>query len=157
MVLTVGQGIGQVGTPLELYERPENEFVAQFIGSPAMNLMPGEVIQTGAETVIRLDAGGTARSTVPTQVSDKGMKVNVGVRPEDFVPTEGEPIYQGKVEITEALGEVTQLYFARNGRDTPVIAKLPGIHPQLRHQEVKLTADPKKVHLFWGGRSLLYR
>ena len=38
-----------------------------------------------------------------------------------------------------------------------VIAKLPGIHPQLRHAQVKLTADPKKVHLFSGGRSLLYR
>ncbi len=57
VVLTVGQGIGQVGTPLELYERPENEFVAQFIGSPAMNLLPGEVIDTGAVTTVRLAAG----------------------------------------------------------------------------------------------------
>ena len=157
VVLTVGQGIGQVGTPLDLYERPENEFVAQFIGSPAMNLLPGEVVGTGAETTIRLDGGGMARSAVPTQGSDKGLKVNVGVRPEDFVPTEGDAIYQGRVEITEALGEVTQLYFARDGREMPVIAKLPGIHPQLRHAQVKLTADPKKVHLFSGGRSLLYR
>ncbi len=157
VVLTVGQGIGQVGTPLDLYERPENEFVAQFIGSPAMNLLPGEVTETGAETTIRLEGGGMARSAVPTQAADKGLKVNVGVRPEDFVPTEGDAIYRGKVEITEALGEVTQLYFARDGREMPVIAKLPGIHPQLRHTEVKLTADPKKVHLFSGGRSLLYR
>ena len=157
VVLTVGQGIGQVGTPLELYERPENEFVAQFIGSPAMNLLRGEVVGTGAETTIRVEGGGMARSAVPTQAADKGLKVNIGVRPEDFVPTEGDAIYRGKVEITEALGEVTQLYFARDGRETPVIAKLPGIHPQLRHAEVKLTADPKKVHLFSGGRSLLYR
>ena len=157
VVLTVGQGIGQVGTPLDLYERPENEFVAQFIGSPAMNLLPGEVVGTGAETTIRLEGGGMARSAVPTQAADKGLKVNVGVRPEDFVPTEGDAIYQGRVEITEALGEVTQLYFARDGREMPVIAKLPGIHPQLRHAQVKLTADPKKVHLFSGGRSLLYR
>ena len=157
VVLTVGQGIGQVGTPLDLYERPENEFVAQFIGSPAMNLLPGEVTETGAETTIRLEGGGMARSAVPTQAADKGLKVNVGVRPEDFVPTEGDAIYRGKVEITEALGEVTQLYFARDGREMPVIAKLPGIHPQLRHTEVKLTADPKKVHLCSGGRSLLYR
>ena len=157
VVLTVGQGIGQVGTPLDLYERPENEFVAQFIGSPAMNLLPGEVTETGAETTIRLEGGGMARSAVPTQAADKGLKVNVGVRPEDFVPTEGDAIYRGKVEITEALGEVTQLYFAKGGREMPVIAKLPGIHPQLRHTEVKLTADPKKVHLFSGGRSLLYR
>ncbi len=156
VVLTVGQGIGQVGTPLELYERPENEFVAQFIGSPAMNLMPGEIIGTGATTTIRLE-GGTATAAIPTQAADKGLKVNVGVRPEDFVPTEGEPIFTGTVEITEALGEVTQLYFEKNGRETPVIAKLPGIHPQLRHQTVKLTADPKKVHLFSNGKSLLYR
>lgn len=156
VVLTVGQGIGQVGTPLELYERPENEFVAQFIGSPAMNLMPGEIIGTGAVTTIRLE-GGTATAAIPTQAADKGLKVNVGVRPEDFVPTEGEPIFTGTVEITEALGEVTQLYFEKNGRESPVIAKLPGIHPQLRHQTVKLTADPKKVHLFSNGKSLLYR
>jgi alpha-glucoside transport system ATP-binding protein len=156
VVLTVGQGIGQVGTPLELYERPENEFVAQFIGSPAMNLMPGEIVGTGAVTTIRLE-GGTATAAIPTQAADKGLKVNVGVRPEDFVPTDGEPIFTGTVEITEALGEVTQLYFEKNGRETPVIAKLPGIHPQLRHQTVKLTADPKKVHLFSNGKSLLYR
>ncbi len=157
VVLTVGQGIGQVGSPLELYERPENEFVAQFIGSPAMNLIPGQITGTGAETTIALEGGGVARSSVPTQEADKGRAVNVGVRPEDFVPTEGEAIFTGKVEITEALGEVTQLYFEKGGRDTPVIAKLAGIHPQLRHQSVSLTADPKKVHLFAGGRSLLYR
>jgi alpha-glucoside transport system ATP-binding protein len=157
VVLTVGQGIGQVGTPLELYERPENEFVAQFIGSPAMNLLPGEVIETGATTVVRLDDGGIARSTVPTQAADKGMKVNVGVRPEDLVPTDGEAVFAGKVEITEALGELTQLYFEKNGRETPVIAKLAGIHRELRHQTVKLTAAPAKVHLFADGRSLLYR
>jgi alpha-glucoside transport system ATP-binding protein len=157
VVLTVGQGIGQVGSPLELYERPENEFVAQFIGSPAMNLIPGEIVDTGDVTTVRLEGGGMARSHVATQAADKGLKVNVGVRPEDMVPTEGDALYSAKVEITEALGEVTQLYFERGSRENPVIAKLAGIHPQLRHQVVKLTADPKKVHLFANGRSLLYR
>ncbi len=156
VVLTVGQGIGQVGTPLELYERPENEFVAQFIGSPAMNLMPGEITGTGAVTTIQL-AGGIARAAIATRAADMGLKVNVGVRPEDFVPTDGDAIYAGKVEITEALGEVTQLYFEKAGREQPIIAKLPGIHPGLRHQTVGLTADPKKVHLFSNGQSLLYR
>jgi alpha-glucoside transport system ATP-binding protein len=157
VVLTVGQGIGQVGSPLELYERPQNEFVAQFIGSPAMNLMPGEVTGTGAITKIALAGGGTAEAAIATQAADMGLKVNVGVRPEDFLPTDGAAIFSGRVEITEALGEVTQLYFEKQGRDTPIIAKLPGIHPQLRHQTVKLSADPKKVHLFSGGKSLLYR
>ena len=157
VVLTVGQGIGQVGTPLELYERPQNEFVAQFIGSPAMNLLPGEVIETGTTTTIRLSDGGIATSTVPTGATDKGLKVNVGIRPEDFVITDGDAVYEGKVEIIEALGELTQLYFEKRGRDTPLIAKLPGIHPQLRHQSVKLKARPEKVHVFANGTSLLYR
>ncbi|MEZ5772968.1 MAG: ATP-binding cassette domain-containing protein, partial [Defluviimonas denitrificans] len=102
VVLTVGEGIGQVGTPLELYERPENEFVAQFIGSPAMNLLDGEIVQTGAETVVQIDGGGLARSTVPTESGDKGLKVRAGIRPEDFIPTDSDAIFSGEVEITEA-------------------------------------------------------
>jgi len=157
IVVLAGGGISQVGTPMELYERPENEFVAQFIGSPAMNLLAGEVVETGAITVVRLAGGGKARSAVPTQASDMGMKVNIGVRPEDLVATEGEPIFAGEVEITEALGEVTLLYFKRQGEGAQVVAKLPGIHADLRRREVRLSADPNKVHLFHKGRSLLYR
>ena len=87
-----------------------------------------------------------------------GLKVNVGVRPEDFIITnDGDSIYEGTVEIIEALGELTQLYFEKKGRETPIIAKLAGIHPQLRRQTVKMTALPEKVHLFANGTSLLYR
>jgi alpha-glucoside transport system ATP-binding protein len=158
IVVLAGGGISQVGTPMELYERPENEFVAQFIGSPAMNLLAGEIVETGDETVIRLASGGIARSSIRTQVSDLGMKVNLGVRPEDLVPATGEPLFSGEVEITEALGEVTLLYFQRQGEGAQqVVAKLPGIHPRLRHTTVSLTADPRKIHLFHQGKSLLYR
>jgi alpha-glucoside transport system ATP-binding protein len=157
IVVLAGGGIAQVGSPLELYERPQNEFVAQFIGSPSMNLMPGEVVGTGAETLIRLDQGGMARSHVPTRDSDKGMRVKIGVRPEDFTETDGEAIFHGEVEITEALGEVTLLYFEKQGEAAQVVAKLPGIRPELRRQAVKLTAAPAKVHLFANGTSLLYR
>ena len=59
IVVLANKGIAQVGAPLELYERPNSEFVAQFIGSPAMNLLPGEVIATGARTTIKLE--GVAR------------------------------------------------------------------------------------------------
>jgi alpha-glucoside transport system ATP-binding protein len=157
IVVLAGGGISQVGTPLELYERPENEFVAQFIGSPSMNLMPGTVVETGSETVVKLDAGGVARAAIPTQVSDKGMKVKLGVRPEDLLATDGEALFTGEVDITEALGEVTLLYFKRQGDAAQVVAKLPGIHPNLRHSKVSLAADPKKIHLFFNGKSLLYR
>ncbi len=157
IVVLANKGIAQVGSPLDLYEKPNSEFVAQFIGSPSMNLLPGEVVATGQQTTIKLEGEGTAVSNVPTKDSDMGLKVSVGVRPEDFVETSGEYIYDGKVDIVEALGEVTLLYFLpEHGRD-PVIAKLHGIHPDLRGNNVRLTADPSKVHLFSNGQSLLYR
>jgi alpha-glucoside transport system ATP-binding protein len=155
IVVLANKGIAQVGSPLELYERPENEFVAQFIGSPAMNLLPGQVSGTGAETTISLAGGGTAKSAVPTSDADMGKQVNIGVRPEDFVEAPGDAwIYEGKIDITEALGEVTLLYFESVGDGDGVIAKLPGIHRELRHKSVRLTADPSKVHLFADGRSM---
>lgn len=160
IVVLANKGIAQVGTPLELYERPENEFVAQFIGSPAMNLLPGKVVQIGPRTVVELDGGGRAVSAVPTRSGDEGMAVNVGVRPEDFTAMpdmEGDYIYRGQVQITEALGEVTLLYFAAETGADSVIAKLPGIHGARRRQQVTLTAAPEKVQLFAEGRSLYYR
>ncbi len=158
IVVLANKGIAQVGTPLDLYERPENEFVAQFIGSPAMNLLPGEVIETGEQTRIKLDGEGVALSHVPTQKSDLGRKVNVGVRPEDLRLADGaDAMIDGDIAIVEALGEVTLLYFeAERGAD-PVIAKLPGIHSDLRGKSVRLIADPDRVHLFAEGKSLLYR
>ena len=157
IVVLANKGIAQVGSPLELYETPNSEFVAQFIGSPAMNLLPGEVVGTGQQTAVRLDSGGTAISSVLTQADDMGLKVNVGVRPEDFVETEGEYIYHGIVEFVEALGEVTLLYFKAAAGKDPILGKLQGIHRNLRGNDVRLTADPRKVHLFADGVSLLYR
>ncbi|MDU8910666.1 sn-glycerol-3-phosphate ABC transporter ATP-binding protein UgpC [Aestuariicoccus sp. MJ-SS9] len=157
IVVLANKGIAQVGSPLELYERPNSEFVAQFIGSPSMNLLAGEVVGTGELTTVKLTGGGTAVSHYPTTEADMGLQVNVGVRPEDFVETGGDFIFEGKVNITEALGEVTLLYFEPQHGDDPVIGKLPGIHADLRGKSVKLGATPDKVHLFAGGTSLLYR
>ncbi|PZX17523.1 alpha-glucoside transport system ATP-binding protein [Palleronia aestuarii] len=166
IVVLAGGGISQVGTPLELYEKPENEFVAQFIGSPAMNMLPGKITATGERTTVAMDGGGTAVSTYPTRDEDMGAQVKVGVRPEDLRESKGEDyIFEGKVDITEALGEVTLLYFETGNADledmekgdAAVIAKLSGIHSDLRGNEVRLTADPSKVHLFLDGKSLRYR
>ncbi|MFZ5961430.1 ABC transporter ATP-binding protein [Thalassococcus sp. BH17M4-6] len=159
IVVLANKGIAQVGSPLELYERPNSEFVAQFIGSPSMNLLPGEIVETGKQTRIKMAGGGVAVSDYPTESSDMGAKVNVGVRPEDFleVETGAEYIYSGTVDITEALGEVTLLYFQKEAGADPIIGKLPGIHADLRGKEVKLGAVPEKVHIFRNGTSLLYR
>ena len=159
IVVLAGGGIAQVGTPLDLYQKPENEFVAQFIGSPSMNLLPGEIVGTGEQTTVKMLAGGgTAVSHYTSNPEDMGKKVNVGVRPEDFVESQGDSyIFHGKVDITEALGEVTLLYFEKVGDADPVIAKLPGIHRDLRGRDVRLGADPRRVHVFHDGQSLLYR
>ncbi|MBZ4022438.1 ABC transporter ATP-binding protein [Rhodobacter sp. TJ_12] len=157
IVVLADKGIAQVGTPLELYERPQNEFVAQFIGSPQMNLLAGEVVETGDVTTVKLQDGGVARSAVPTRPEDLGLTVNIGVRPEDLTLTEAEGLFTGTVEIVEALGEVTLLYFGNEPGAPHMIAKLPGIHADLRRSRVTLGAAPEKVHLFHAGQSLLYR
>ncbi|WP_425039061.1 ABC transporter ATP-binding protein [Primorskyibacter sp. S187A] len=157
IVVLANKGVAQVGTPLELYETPNSEFVAQFIGSPAMNLVPGEVIETGAQTVVDLGDGRQVTSAVPTTEADKGLKVNVGMRPEDLTATDGTAAITGSVNYTEELGEVTLLYIDSPQSDEALLAKLPGIHKGLRGSTVALTAVPEKVHLFANGTSLLYR
>ncbi|MCO6381925.1 MAG: ABC transporter ATP-binding protein [Vannielia sp.] len=158
IVVLANKGIAQVGTPLELYETPRNEFVAQFIGSPAMNLIPGKVVETGAVTAVELQSGVVAHSAVPTEAGDMGAEVNIGIRPEDLRQgSDADCCFKGVVEYTENLGEVTLLYFEPQHGHGQVIAKLPGVHRDMRGGEVVLAADPAKVHLFIGGQSLLYR
>jgi alpha-glucoside transport system ATP-binding protein len=160
IVVLAGGGVAQVGSPLTLYERPNSTFVARFIGSPAMNILSGKIVGTGATTTLEMSqGGGTITSDVPSQPGDMGAIVEVGIRPEDMVSTDAADFaYQGKVDITEALGEVTLLYFAKaDPTDDPVIGKLAGIHKELRGKSVKLTAAPGKVHIFKDGVSLHYR
>ena len=111
IVVLAGGGISQVGSPLELYEKPQNEFVAQFIGSPAMNLMPGEIVETGNQTKIHLHGGsGAVTSNYPSNDADRGRKVNVGIRPEDMTPVDGDDwAHSGEVQIAAGLGEGTVL------------------------------------------------
>lgn len=154
IVVLANKGIAQVGTPLELYETPDNEFVAQFIGSPSMNLLPGTITETGATTTVALDAGGSVVSSIATDADKQGLSVNVGVRPEDLLPGEGSAIFEGEVDFIEALGEVTLLYFTSRPGAEGVVAKLPGIAKNLRGQNVSLTVNPDKVHLFHQGTSL---
>ena len=156
IVVLAGGGIAQVGAPLELYGRPRTEFVARFIGSPAMNLLPGEVVETGETTRVRLASGAEAVAAIPTRDADRGLAVNLGVRPEDLAPTDGDGLFTGKVALTEALGELTVLHLDR-GDGGDFIAKLPGTHADLRGRTVSLAADPDRLHLFHDGLSLLHR
>jgi alpha-glucoside transport system ATP-binding protein len=115
IVVLAGGGIAQVGSPLTLYEKPASTFVAQFIGSPAMNLLGGKIVGTGETTTLELpEGGGTITSHYPSKPEDMGATVQVGIRPEDMVATDGDNYaFHGTVDIIEALGEVTQLYATR--------------------------------------------
>ncbi|MBL8905068.1 MAG: sn-glycerol-3-phosphate ABC transporter ATP-binding protein UgpC [Rhizobiales bacterium] len=103
--------IEQVGSPLELFDDPANVFVAQFIGSPAMNLFSGKITHRGGRSQIELDAG--AHVTLPVAVRAKeGRRLTVGVRPEHFDIARNENSLAARVEVVEPLGSQMQVGLA---------------------------------------------
>ncbi len=148
VVLSAGK-IEQVGPPLELYERPANLFVARFIGSPAMNIMPVTVMGTGDTTRIKLKDGSEVTMDLATASSEQGKAGSFGVRPEDLAIAAGEDfLFEGVVEIVEALGEVTLLYVNGPVEEEPIVVKLPGIVDVKKGQTLRFSADRTKLHLF---------
>jgi alpha-glucoside transport system ATP-binding protein len=149
-IVVLSQGhIEQVGPPLELYERPANLFVARFIGSPAMNIIPSTITATGAQTTVKLTGGKSVTLDIPTDSSQNGKIASFGVRPEDLQVSTGDDfLFEGTISIVEALGEVTLLYIEGLVDKEPIIAKIPGILPVHRGDKVRFTADKAKLHLF---------
>lgn len=148
VVLSAGR-IEQVGAPLELYERPANLFVAQFIGSPAMNILPATVLEGGASTRIALRDKSVISVPIATEAAEAGKACSFGVRPEDlFIATDGLSLFEGTVSLVEALGEVTMLYVDGPVEDQPVVVKLPGIATISKGDRLRFAANPDKLHLF---------
>ena len=149
--------VEQVGTPMELYRRPANRFVAQFIGSPSMNVLPAEV--RGAEV---RPFGGAPVALEAARGAGEGLAF--GVRPEDLsLAGEGEAaLFEGPVTLVERLGEVQLIYLDLAGEAAPgtpaaapLVAKLPGDPAVARGAHVRLAARPEALHLFDGaGRAL---
>ncbi len=135
----------QVGTPRDLYETPNNVFVAGFIGSPAMNLFPAEVADGGVKF-------GSAIAPVARDVlsSTSEKVVTVGVRPEDMiVKTSGDGL-PVEVEIVEELGADGYLYGKTEvqGQRVDIVARVDGrVHPH-SGDTVYITPEPKHVHVF---------
>ncbi|MGR9134417.1 ABC transporter ATP-binding protein [Rhizobium leguminosarum] len=148
VVLSAGN-IEQVGAPLDLYERPANLFVAKFIGSPAMNIIPATVAGTGSQTTVTLTGGMSVTLDVATDASEMGKEASFGVRPEDLrVADGGDYLFEGEVSIVEALGEVTLLYIEGLVPGEPIVVKLPGIYDVKKGQRMRFAADRQKLHLF---------
>jgi len=127
--------IEQIGTPIEVYRHPISTFVAGFIGSPAMNILPG-MLQGGTLTV--------AGTTFAVPVAGSG-KVDVGVRPEDLREAEpGEPGLPAQLAYVEELGSQRLGHFTVGG--VTVIAAFPTGHPV--GDRVTLAFDVSRLHIF---------
>jgi sn-glycerol 3-phosphate transport system ATP-binding protein len=133
----------QVGTPMTVYEDPQTQFVAGFIGSPSMNFVPGRLEGGGR---VALEHGGTARVNART-AAETGRGVIVGIRPEHLEPgtADGAVIF-GAVEMVEQLGADMLIHFA-SGPHT-VLARLPhGERPDIGNV-MHFSAAPDRLFLF---------
>ena len=140
--------VEQVGSPMELYERPANLFVAKFIGSPALNTVPCTIASASPDARIKL--GDIAvRVAVDVPASAVGQNATFGIRPEhlDLAKGDTDVVFAGTVDIVEHLGELTLVYFTC-GFEEPVIAKLDGNVPLERGQTIKFTAAIENLHVF---------
>jgi ABC-type sugar transport system ATPase subunit len=147
--------VEQVGTPMELYRHPGNLFVAQFIGSPAMNILPATIEKPGAQTTISHVGGRKAALPVATPADAADATISFGVRPEDLrVGTGADVLFEGTVDYVEQLGEVQLVYVDVGRADQPLVAKLPGNAEVKRGAVLRLTADAGDLHIFDAeGRS----
>ena len=125
--------IEQVGTPLELYDYPANEFVATFIGAPSMNLISG-ALENGSITV------GTQRYPGP----DGTGKVKLGVRPEHLLLSDdGLPM---TVKVVEPTGSETMVFLSFENQD--VVAVFRERHNFYSGQTIHLKPDTAHLHVF---------
>lgn len=147
VVLNAGD-IQQVGTPLDLYERPANKFVAQFIGSPTMNVHRAEAKGDG----IALSSG--TRIQVEGEVPSSGVS-ELGIRPEHIHVAGSEAAqFSGKAELVEHLGSDTNIHVQVDGIGAFLVRE-HGHVPVSTGDQIGLFIDPQKVHLFAeDGRSL---
>ena len=125
----------QVGTPLEVYERPRTLFAAQFIGTPAMNVLDG----TASGGRATLPGGAVLEAGAPAD-----GPVKVGLRPEHLVADEAGPISLD-VSMSEPLGASTLLHGRVGGE--PFTASLSGVHRGVTGT-VRLSPEPGAIHLF---------
>ncbi len=142
VVLRAGS-VEQVGTPLELYHHPQNQFVAGFIGSPKMNFVPAVVTEVSQQTVtVKLNSSKEVTLPVDGSGLDAGDRVTVGIRPEHCsLADQDTALLSGTVEVVEHLGEAglvyvqadgDELFVARVTGDTAIVTGSPiGIHARV--------------------------
>ena len=148
--------IEQIGTPLELYDRPANLFVAQFIGSPSMNVVSGTVRR--ADGIAWVEVEGGIRWPLPADsVGQDGRAVAYGVRPGDLGVGGGDRPVPAEVIVVEPTGAETELLLQVGSAQIVVV--IHGRSSARPGEVVQLAVDTGAVHLFdpASGATLRYR
>jgi multiple sugar transport system ATP-binding protein len=143
IVVMHGGIVEQIGTPLDLYDRPVNLFVAGFIGSPAMNFLSGRIAADGSKTFMTDDGVSLPLTHVPD--GHAGCKAIYGVRPEHFVlgAAEGVPF---AVEVIEPTGSETHVFGKIGGKDVVgVFRERIDVRPG---QTISVAPAADSIHLF---------
>ncbi len=140
--------IQQVAPPMEIYSRPANIFVAQFVGSPAMTIIPAQLNDGGTLASVTLGDGSRIDTEVSRDSLSEGTGVSIGFRPEGIrVCSNGEGTTAAKVELVERLGERSLIY-ARLKDGTAITAEDEGTTSVSMGDEVGLKIDGAAAHLF---------
>jgi multiple sugar transport system ATP-binding protein len=155
VVLSAGK-IEQVGTPMELYEHPDNLFVAGFIGSPRMNFIDAELISAAADhAVVRLAGGAELRCDVNASAAKPGDKLTLGIRPEHFRSGDTSNALRAKVTFVESLGSATQAYCDFPGVEGGITCELGSRSTVRAGDELTLGVPSGLTYLFdASGRAL---
>ncbi len=147
VVLKDGE-IQQIDTPMALYERPANLFVAGFLGSPAMNVLQGQLVQVEGGSVLELDDGlrlGLGAAVVDPQWL--GKPIAVGIRPESLQPiAAAQGSFQAVVEVIEPVGNEVFLNL-RYGTHELIARVPPGAIPVLG-ERIELKIATERLHFF---------
>ena len=138
--------IQQIDTPMNLYRKPQNAFVAGFLGSPAMNLFRGKLVRVDG---LQLQAGDAKLPLGPISGLDKFVDRDliVGIRPEDFKPTAGEALQiTAQLDVIEPVGNEVFLHLQWNGNEVVVRAPITDL-PE-RGASITLSYASSKLHFF---------
>ena len=148
VVLQAGR-IEQVGTPMELYEQPDNLFVAGFIGSPKMNFLAAELVKANAsEAVLRLADGTQIRAHVDASRAAPGAKVTLGIRPEHFEIGGTGNLLSTTVTFVESLGGTTHAYCAYPGVEDALTCEFDGRTRVRAGDALSVAAPAEYCYLF---------
>ena len=151
VVLAAGR-IEQVGSPLELYEHPDNVFVAGFIGSPKMNFLEATVASADSgAAIVRLQSGAQIRCVVDASRAAAGDKVTLGVRPEHFeaaAPGATDNVIATSVTFVESLGSTTHAYCDYPGAAETLVCELDGATRLRNGAPLSLAVPAARTYLF---------